>query len=667
MRTKDSRLEAGRQPQRLTNDPFDEGNASPDQAQDEVPSQHTASANRGFQVQGSVADFDPGTLKTGSVSGNFALPLSWRKLNYTAGKLRILRGLTGTALPGRCLAILGSSGAGKTTFLNAVSDRLATGGQLKLSGRRQLGDTEYERHYRKAMGFVAQDDIISSLSTPYDALWFSLRTRRGTDRVETEERVQEALDMLRLSHCRDTKVGIPGLEAGLSGGERKRCNIGIELIVDPKVLLLDEPTSGLDSVTSAKIVHLLRQLSRMGRTIIYTIHQPTAEVLSYFDDVMLMTQGRVAYHGTMAASVGYFESIGFPCPTKYTPTDYFMVMLQDNVTSAILIKRWRKYLKNGPRSPHTAAVRLARSRGESSAAKFLDAYIVKFGSSPLIQLYEVTRRCAIEISRDNLYIFSHAMQALFFAIVVGLIFLHMRDNVEGMQDREGMLFMTVMNRAMGSCFIMISAFDNVRAVYTREQHAGAYSPVTYFVGRSIAEFPMQIFFILVECCILYWMVGLYRKPGTFFYYFGVISLVSQVATGLGFAISSTSPSLLIASSMAPLILLPLEMAGGLFASTSRLRPYWYWIEKPAFMRHGYILVMRSELNRIHNLACNNYYHGDAYCLRQARDGREVLRLLGFDGDPQSTNVWMWISLAILFFLFRIISIISLARAGHAKS
>ncbi|KAL7698156.1 ABC transporter [Lotmaria passim] len=667
MRTKDSRLEAGRQPQRLTNDPFDEGNASPDQAQDEVPSQHTASANRGFQVQGSVADFDPGTLKTGSVSGNFALPLSWRKLNYTAGKLRILRGLTGTALPGRCLAILGSSGAGKTTFLNAISDRLATGGKLKLSGRRQLGDTEYERHYRKAMGFVAQDDIISSLSTPYDALWFSLRTRRGTDRVETEERVQEALDMLRLSHCRDTKVGIPGLEAGLSGGERKRCNIGIELIVDPKILLLDEPTSGLDSVTSAKIVHLLRQLSRMGRTIIYTIHQPTAEVLSYFDDVMLMTQGRVAYHGTMAASVGYFESVGFPCPTKYTPTDYFMVMLQDNVTSTILIKRWRKYLKNGPRSPHTAAIRLARSRGESSAAKFLDAYIKKFGSSPLIQLEELVKRTTVEISRDYLYIFAHASQALFFSIVVGLIFLHIRDNVDGMQDREGFLFMSIMDRAMGPAFIMIDAFHNIRAVYTREQLAGAYSPTMYFVGRSLAEFPMQVVFIFIECVILYWMAGLYRKPGEFFYFFGVMALVSQVSTGFGFMISATFQSLVVASAVTPLILLPLSMAGGLFASTSRLRPYWYWIEKPAFMRHGYILVMRSELNRIHNLACNNYYHGDAYCLTQARDGKDVLRLLGFDGDPQSTNVWMWISLAILFFLFRIVCIIALTVAAHAKT
>ncbi|KAG5485847.1 hypothetical protein CUR178_07439 [Leishmania enriettii] len=633
---------------------------------DQPHARRTASLRDGVDDQIATAGYGPDTLKRGGVPNSYSVPLSWRKLSYSAGQKRILCGLTGTALPGRCLAILGSSGAGKTTFLNAICDRLASGGGLRLSGRRQLGDCEFERHFRKAMGFVTQDDIISPLSTPYDALWFSLRTRRGTNCAETEERVQEALDVLRLRHCRDTKVGVPGLEAGLSGGERKRCSIGIELICDPKILLLDEPTSGLDSVTSAKVVHLLRQLSRMGRTVIYTIHQPTAEVLSYFDDVMLMTQGRVAYHGTMAASLSYFESIGFPCPSKYTPSDHYMVLLQDSATSKVLIKRWRKYLKNGPRTPHIAAVRLAKSRRESSAARFLDMYIAEFGSSPTVQFYELTRRTLREISRDPLYLFSYMAQAIYYAVVVGLIFLNMRANVEGLQDRQGMLFMTVMNRALSSTFIMINTFSNVRAVYMREQQAGAYSPMMFFLGRSVAELPVQIISALVESVILYWMVGLHRGAGSFFHYLGVILLLSQVATGLGFAISTSSPSLIVASAIAPLTLIPLSLGGGLFASTDRLRPYWYWLEKLSFMRHAYILVLRNELYNLHNITCDNYRKGDGYCINQPRDGRTVLRLLGFDGDPQSASVYMWLSLAILFFLFRAVSVIALGFAGRSK-
>ncbi|KAK7199571.1 hypothetical protein NESM_000936400 [Novymonas esmeraldas] len=109
------------------------------------------------------------------------------------------------------------------------------------------------------------------------------------------------------------------------------------------------------------------------------------------------------------------------------------------------------------------------------------------------------------------------------------------------------------------------------------------------------------------------------------------------------------------------------MAGGLFASTHRLRPYWYWLEKPSFMRHAYILVMRNELYNVNNVACNNYHNGDAYCINQARDGRTVLRLLGFDGDASSATVYMWVSLAILFFVFRIISVVALMVAARVKT
>lgn len=647
--------------------PSNNHSANPQEEGSSVQRQDTSQALHHRQIEGSTVGFDGGTVKSGSVSTTFSLPLSWHKLHYSAGKKRILEGLTGTALPSRCLAIMGSSGAGKTTFLNAVCDRLASGGPLKLKGRRQLGDVEYQRHYRKALGFVTQDDIISPLATPADSLWFSLRARRGTSRAETHVRVEEVLNVLRLTHCRNTQVGIPGLVAGLSGGERKRCNIGIELICDPKVLLLDEPTSGLDSVTSAKVVHLLKQLSRSGRTIIYTIHQPTAEVLSYFDDLMLMTMGRCAFHGTMAASIEYFESIGFKCPDHFTPSDYYMVLMQDTVTSKVLIKRWSKFLKNGPRTIHTAAVRLAKSEADSSTTRFLNGYIKKFSSSLWIQLYEVTQRSFVQITRDYLYIFALASQALFFAIIVGLIFIHMRDDVGGVQDREGMLFMAVMNRSMGPCFVMINNFHNIRAVYTREQQAGAYSPLTFFVGRSVAQFPISIIFIMMECLILYFMVGLHYSAGAFFYYFGVIALVSEVATGLGFAISATFESLVVASGLAPLILLPLSIAGGLFASTDRLRPYWYWIEKPSFMRQGYILVMRNEFQYITDIRCNYFEKGDLYCLNQPHDGNDVLQSLGFLGDPQSATVYMWVSLAILWFLFRFISIMSLTVAARAKT
>ena len=181
----------------------------------------------------------------------FPIALSWDSLSYSVGDKHILKGLTGQALPNRTLAIMGSSGAGKTTFLNAISDRLETDRLKKLTGIVRLNEINYQRKHRKLFGFVPQDDIVGAIATPTTALSFALRIRRGVDMEEVEPIVTDLLEELRLTHVKDTRVGIPGVVQGLSGGERKRCNIGVELIADTKVVLLDEPTSGLDSNTAA--------------------------------------------------------------------------------------------------------------------------------------------------------------------------------------------------------------------------------------------------------------------------------------------------------------------------------------------------------------------------------------------------------------------------------
>ncbi|KAH9578234.1 ABC-2 type transporter [Trypanosoma melophagium] len=619
----------------------------------------------GFTMNGSVAQFNAGSLHGSSASVRFAVPVSWHNLTYTAGNRKILRGLTGTALPSRCLAVMGSSGAGKTTFLNAVSDRLASNRTLKLHGTRQLGDVEYRRHHRKAMGFVAQDDILSHLATPEGSLQFSLRVRRGTSREETKQKVEETLEELRLVHCRDTVVGVPGLVAGLSGGERKRCNIGVELICDPKILLLDEPTSGLDSVTSVKIAHLLNTLSRTGRTVIYTIHQPTAETLLYFDDIMLLTRGRCAYHGTMANSLSYFESIGYPCPERFTPTDFFMTLLQDPDVSTILVKKWKKHLKHGKQTPHTTAVELNPDPTNSPTTKYLNKYIERYRSTPWIQFSELYCRSAVELSRNHMYLVSNLAQALFFAFFVGLIFLNLHNDVAGVQDREGLFFMIVMNRSMGQTFVMVNAFVADRPLFIREQQVGSYSPFLYFLARTLVEFPVRVVYCFLECVVLYWMVGLHRSAGSFFYYFGVLALLTEVASGLGFAIASAVTNRVVAAGIAPIILIPFALAGGLMASTDRLRPYWYWVEKPSFLRHAYILLMRNEMKHMSYIRCDVNTNGAAYCANQPKNGWDVLRQLGFE-EAQSADWAMWVSLAVLYFLFRIIVVIALSIAAHTK-
>ena len=140
-------------------------------------------------------------------------------------------------------------------------------------------------------------------------------------------RVQELIQDLKLNKCQNTRIGGP-LVKGVSGGERKRTSIGVELITDPSLIFLDEPTTGLDSFTATSVMEILGDLARKdGRTVISTIHQPNSDIFEMFDRLMLLARGKIIYFNEARLSVDYFASIGFQCPDLSNPADYFMTMM----------------------------------------------------------------------------------------------------------------------------------------------------------------------------------------------------------------------------------------------------------------------------------------------------------------------------------------------------
>lgn len=592
--------------------------------------------------------------------------VSWSGIKYTVGDRDILKNLTGNALPRRALAIMGSSGAGKTTFLNALSDRLASDGKhIKLEGQRYMNDVQYERKYRTMVGYVTQDDILNPMATPVEALSFSLRVRRGVDTEEAKAVVDNMIEELGLHDARNTVVGIPGLVTGLSGGERKRTNIGIELITNPKVLYLDEPTSGLDSVTSARICQLLKKLATRGRTVIYTIHQPTAECIDYFDDLMLMCKGKAVYHGPMAEAVDYFNDIGYPCPETHTPTDFFMTLLQDEQVGDILIEKWDEYLDKRGRDEYayTAPHKVAN---DSFTERYLTSYAQAARGTLGIEFVELTKRATKAVVRNKLLIFATLLQNIVFAIIVGLIFVKLKTNVTGISDRMGLLFIVVVNGAFSSVMGMINNFPPQKAVFIRDQQSGAYSPFLYFITLTLAELPLQIIASFLSCVIIYWMTYLLQDAKHFFLFFAIQLAVTQVGVGIGLAISTAIDSYIVASGVTPMIIIPFMLCAGLLASTSRLHPYWYWLEKPSFLRAGFILLMRNEFVDLHGITCDPAKFGVDFCARQPKDGVAVLDQFGFNNN-ESEEWIQWVILAGIFVFGRLLCVFFLYRIARQKS
>lgn len=243
----------------------------------------------------------------------------------------IMQNVSGKFLPGRLCAVMGPSGAGKTTIISLVTGKAQrTTGSIRVNGNEVNGLDEY----KKLVGFVPQEDIMLRELTVRDNISFSAQYRlpKNMSNEEIQTKINHTLAVLDIAHVQHTVIG-DERERGVSGGQRKRVNIGIELVAAPMVLFLDEPTSGLDSTTSTSLCRTLKTIARERRmTIVSVIHQPSITAFHEFDDLLLLGKGgRVVYAGPLDEAQGYFTSIGFPLPPNTNPADFYLDVSQGAV------------------------------------------------------------------------------------------------------------------------------------------------------------------------------------------------------------------------------------------------------------------------------------------------------------------------------------------------
>jgi ABC-type multidrug transport system ATPase subunit len=243
----------------------------------------------------------------------------------------ILKSVSGHVPPRKVTAIMGPSGSGKTSLLKVLTGRAGNkqfdvSGQVKLDGR-VVDPTDIQ--VRRELGYVEQEISILSTSTPREAIRFSARLRldRSVTNKEIEDLVDEILAELGLVGCADTMIGGGVLmSGGLSGGEKKRTQCGVELVTKPDIIILDEPTSGLDSFTATQLVDILGRLSRAGAGVLLTIHQPPPTVVRKIDHLILLQDGRLMYDGSVGHQISdYFTEKGHPKPEDYNIADWILV------------------------------------------------------------------------------------------------------------------------------------------------------------------------------------------------------------------------------------------------------------------------------------------------------------------------------------------------------
>jgi ABC-type multidrug transport system ATPase subunit len=252
--------------------------------------------------------------------------LYFEDVSYRLNGKEILSGISGAVHPGELMAIMGASGAGKTTFLDILARKNKKGtaqGNFYLNGERVL-----DEDFKAVIGFVDQEDTMLPTLTVHETILDSARLRlpREMSLTAKEQKVEDVERQLGIHHIKDQVIGSEeGNGRGISGGEKRRVGIACELVTSPSILFLDEPTSGLDSFNAFNVIECLVNLVKSyNRTVVFTIHQPRSNIVALFDQLVLLAKGRTVYSGPLSSCQAYFDHIGYACPPGFNIADYLI-------------------------------------------------------------------------------------------------------------------------------------------------------------------------------------------------------------------------------------------------------------------------------------------------------------------------------------------------------
>ncbi|KAL6132742.1 hypothetical protein ACLB2K_064981 [Fragaria x ananassa] len=503
--------------------------------------------------------------------GDVSARLTWKDLTVMVtlsnGETQtVLEGSTGYAEPGSFTALMGPSGSGKSTLLDALSSRLAS--NAFLSGSVLLNGRKRKLSFGTA-AYVTQDDNLIGTLTVKETISYSARLRLPDKMGWSEKRalVEGTIMEMGLEDCADTVIGNWHLR-GISGGEKRRVSIAVEILMRPRLLFLDEPTSGLDSASAFFVTQTLRALSRDGRTVIASIHQPSSEVFELFDQLYLLSGGKTVYFGQASEAYEFFSQAGFPCPALRNPSDHFLRCVNSDFDKVkATLKGSMKLRFEASDDPlekitTTEAIRVLvdsyRSSQYSYAATEKVAEISKIVSvhkgtvldsegsqaSFLMQTFTLTKRSFVNMSRDFGYYWLRLVIYIVVVVCIGTIYLNIGTGYASILARgscASFVFGFVTFMSIGG----FPSFVEDMKVFQRERLNGHYGVTAFVLSNTFSAMPFLILITFLAGTVCYFMVGLH--PGFEHYLFFVLCLYAcvTVVESLMMAIASIVPNFLM--------------------------------------------------------------------------------------------------------------------------
>lgn len=549
----------------------------------------------------------------------------------SSNRVSILRGVSGEAHMGELVGVLGPSGCGKTTMLSILAGSVSSlSASSKVRGHITLDGERRRAWASRLVAYVPQFDFLLPTLTVAETLRYSaqLRLPAATPAAELNARVASTLDELGLSHVASSQVGGSSGIRGVSGGERRRVTIGMELVIDPSIVVLDEPTSGLDSHTALNLMVTLKGVASAGRIVMLSFHQPSPAMFDLLDRVFLMARGHVLFSGAPTAAGAFFEAAGCAAPAGTALAEHMLTAvsdpaLRDPLLAHVLTSRRKESggsaavgLSVGASTAAAAAVDLEGGGNNNSSPspsperrRFFRGGKEETSSSsssrrppartPLSrELAVLYWRTLTEIVRNPALLLMHCGMGAAMGALCGGIFFGLKFDIAGAQGRLGAAFFSLTLMALTS-LTTVDLLTCERGLVVKEVLGGYYRPVSYYLAKATLDgLLLRVLPAVLFSVPLYPMSGMQRGAPHVALWFSVLSVFSAAVGALSMAVTVGFGTAGRASLVMNLVLLLSLLFAGFLVNVASITPALRWVHYGSVFFYGFEALTANELSGI---------------------------------------------------------------------
>ncbi|KAI3803437.1 hypothetical protein L1987_31588 [Smallanthus sonchifolius] len=557
--------------------------------------------------RGMILPFEPHSITFDNIKYSVDMPQEMKEQGVTNERLLLLKNLSGSFRPGVLTALMGVSGAGKTTLMDVLAGRKTGGiieGDIRISGYPKKQET-----FARISGYCEQNDIHSPHVTVYESLIYSAWLRLPAD-VNTDARkmfVNEVMELVELNPVRNALVGLPGVN-GLSTEQRKRLTIAVELVANPSIIFMDEPTSGLDARAAAIVMRTVRNTVDTGRTVVCTIHQPSIDIFEAFDELFLMKRGgQEIYVGPVGRQscdlIKYFQDIeGVSKITNgYNPATWMLEVTTSSQELAMGVDFTEIYKNSELYARNKALIAdLSQPRPGSSDLHFSTQYSRSF----FTQCQACLWKQRTSYWRNSPYTAVRFAFTTFIGLFFGSIFWDLggkRKSVKDLGNSMGGLYTSVLFLGIQNASAVQPVVDIERTVFYRERASGMYSALPYAFAQMLVEIPYIFSQTVVYGLIVYAMIGFDWTAVKFFWFLYFMFTCLLFMTFYGMMTVAITPNADIAAISAAAFYGLWNLFSGFIIPRPKIPIWWrwyYWGNPLAWSLYGVIVSQYGDFDDV---------------------------------------------------------------------